>query len=325
MKNLRNQSRGKDINNYGLSPQITKKGTRIINHDGTFNVKRTGIPGLQAFSVYHWLISMSWTRFFLTVIGSYIFINLLFACIYFLIGGNELEGIKVTNNFEVFLNDFFFSAQTFTSLGYGRINPMGYAANFVASFEALLGLLSLALATGLLYGRFSRPLAKIVYSENAIIAPFKGVNALQLRIANKRKDHQIIDAEVNLMMSYLQGNVRRFHNLHLEYNTINFFLATWTVNHPIDEESPLYGLNAEQLNEIDAEILVLFRGFDDVFSQTVVSRSSYKVDDIVWGAKFVNVYVHHDDRVEVDLSKINEIERVELFEEKVKDIITNKE
>jgi inward rectifier potassium channel len=325
MKNLRDKSKGRDINNYGLSSQIAKKGTRIINHDGTFNVKRTGIPGLQAFSVYYWLISMSWTKFFLTIMGCFVFINLLFACIYFLIGGNELEGIKVTNNFEVFLNNFFFSAQTFTSLGYGRINPVGYAANFIAAFEALLGLLSLALATGLLYGRFSRPLAKIVYSENAIIAPFKGMNALQLRIANKRKDHQIIDAEVNLMMSYLEGNVRRFHNLHLEYNKINFFLATWTVNHPIDEESPLYALTAAQLREMDTEILVLFKGFDDVFSQTVVSRSSYKVEDIVWGAKFVNVYVYDDDRVEIDLSKINEIERAELFEEKAKEIVSNKE
>jgi inward rectifier potassium channel len=312
---FKKKNTGQDVNNYGLSAQFTGRGARIVNKDGTFNVKRTGISKLQAFSIYHWLINMSWIRFFVTILGFFVSVNLIFATVYFLIGGSEFEGIRATDNFEIFLNEFFFSAQTFTSLGYGRINPIGMTANFVAAFEALLGLLSLALATGLLYGRFSRPLAKIVYSNNAIIAPFKGMNALQLKIANMLKDHQILDAEVTLMMSYLVGSIRKFQNLSLEYDKVNFFIATWTVNHPIDPGSPLYGISIEQLKEMDAEFLVLFKGFDDVFSQTVQSRSSYKTEDIVRGAKFLTSYNYSDSNVEVDLSRISEFEKAELYEE----------
>lgn len=242
-----------------------------------------------------------------------LFVNTIFAFLYLAGGVENFEGIKTNSTFDRFVNEFFFSTQTFTTVGYGRINPVGVYSNIVSSVESLAGLLSLALATGLLYGRFSRPVAKIIYSDNAIIAPFRGLNAFQFRIANMKNDHDMIDVETEVILSKEEQNSRKFFNLKLEYRKISFFNASWTVNHIINEESPLYGLTKTDLKESDCEFLILIKGYDNTFAQYVNSRYSYTYNELVWGARFANIYGRSEDgRAMIELDKISLIEKAEL-------------
>jgi inward rectifier potassium channel len=216
--------------------------------------------------------------------------------------------------FHDFLNSFFFSVQTFTTVGYGRLNPTGDIESFIAGIESLTGLMGFALATGLLYGRFSRPNAKIIYSKNAIIAPYKGINAFEFRIANAR-DNQLIEVDIQVMLSMNDKSKGRegkriFHNLQLERAKVTFFSLTWTIVHPIDNESPLNGMTEKELKEADAEFLILLKAFDDTFSQTVHSRSSYKYNEVIWGASFKSVYLDSPVGVStIDMRIIHEIEK----------------
>ncbi|MEO8666490.1 MAG: ion channel [Ignavibacteria bacterium] len=301
--------KGKEVTDLGLSTKITDR-KRVINQDGTFNIVRSGLPFFSSFSIYHWLISMSWLKFGSLVLMFYFVTNIFFAALYFIGGDTNFTGINATSNFDRFVNEFFFSTQTFTTVGYGRINPVGVYPNIISSIESLAGLLSLAVITGILYGRFVRPVAKIIYSEKALISPFKNITSFQFRIANKRADHQMVDVGVELMLSSVKGEKRKFHDLKLEYDKISFFTTTWTVNHPIDEESPLFGLTPEDLQDINAEFLILLKGYDDTFAQIVHSRSSYKYDEVVWGAKFISVYgITDDGKTLIELDKISEYHR----------------
>lgn len=304
--------RENEVIDLGISNRVTDL-KRVINRDGSFNVVRRGLGFKESFSIYHWLISMSWIKFCSIIFISYLIINVFFAALYYVGGEENFEGITTTNEFEKFLNEFFFSAQTFTTVGYGRLNPVGIYSNIISSTESLIGLLSLAIATGLLYGRFSRPFAKILYSEKAVIAPFGDINAFQFRIANKRVSHQMVDVEIEIMLSVENGEKRKFYDLKLEYDKIHFFTSTWTVNHPIAEDSPLYSLNESDLINLDAEFLILLKGFDDTFAQVVHSRSSYRYNEIVWGAKFVNVYSRTESGdTLIELDKISLYENAEL-------------
>jgi inward rectifier potassium channel len=218
-------------------------------------------------------------------------------------------------NTSQFLQDFFFSVQTLATIGYGRMSPHGLAANILVSIEALVGLLGLALATGLLFSRFSRPSAKIAYSHNAIIAPYRGITALEFRIANERSN-ELIEANATVTLSWNEHDVegkllRKFYPLTLERSKVVFFPLQWVIVHPIDETSPLYGMTKEKFDATDAEILILLTAVDETFSQTVHSRSSYKYHEIVWGAKFVDMFQpSDDDMVSIDLRRIHAIEKI---------------
>jgi len=305
------------MNELGFGSNLTDITQAIINKDGSFNVKKTGVPFTESFGIYHFFITMSWFKFCLYILFLYLLINLFFTSLYLIAGIEGINGITNTDAFEKFLYTFFFSTQTFTTVGYGTINPQGIAQNIIASFESLLGLLSLAFATGLLYGRFSKPVAKIIYSENALIAPFKEANALQFRAANQRAKHEMTDVEVNLIFTLVEDNdgvlKRKFYNLELEYNKISFFASTWTVNHIINENSPLYGLTKEDFENIDAEFLVLLKGFDTSYAQKVQSLYSYRYSDLIWGAKFRKIYSRtRTGRMQVELDKISEYDSAEL-------------
>lgn len=303
----KNKIQGKEVTDLGLGNNILDDNQRVINRDGSFNIKRKGIPFRESFSIYQWLISMSWLKFCCLILITYLVVNIFFATLYYIGGDANFEGIETNSNFDRFLNEFFFSTQTFTTVGYGRINPVGVYSNIISSIESLTGLLSLALATGLLYGRFVRPVAKIIYSDKAVIAPYKDISGLQFRIANKRRDHQMVDVEVDVLLSKIENDNARFYNLKLEYRKVSFFTTAWTVNHPIDEDSPLSGMSEQDLKEIDAEFFILLKGFDDTFAQVVHSRSSYKYNEIVWGAKFVSLYGKDSDgKTIIELDKISE-------------------
>jgi inward rectifier potassium channel len=211
-----------------------------------------------------------------------------------LVGIDHLGGITGKTVFGQFLDAFFFSGQTITTVGYGAIHPIGFWASIVSLIESMSGLLGFALATGLLYGRFSRPNAKIMYSKNAVIAPYRGITAFEFRIANARKNQLIeVDTLVMLSMRLTENGqtVRRYFELPLERKQINFFPLPWTIVHPINEDSPMYGINFDELKESGAEFMILIKAFDDTFSQSVHSRSSYSIDELIWGAKFKNIYV----------------------------------
>ncbi|MBL7961924.1 hypothetical protein JNL27_16950 [bacterium] len=305
----------KDYNDSGLSNLVANQGSRFLNKDGSFNVKKTGVPLMQRLSFFNALITMSWPKFLLLILSTYFLLNLLFASIYFLIGIEHLAGTSATTASEQFLEEFFFSAQTLTTVGYGRVNPVGLFANILASVEAMTGLLCFALATGLLYGRFSRPVANILFSEKALIAPYREGKALMFRLANA-KNNPLIDADIQVLISLVvQDNghsTRKFFELVLERESINFLTMNWTVVHPIDDQSPLSGFTQDDLTKTDAEIMVSLKAFDDTFAQTINARHSYKHDELEWNAKFKTMFQRSaDGRTTIlHLDRIGDFEKV---------------
>ena len=270
----------------GLTTKFSGQLRRTINEDGSFNVKRSGLRWRDA-NPYLMLIDTTWPRFLLVVFTGFLTVNMIFACLYMMIGIEHLKGLE--SNMGAFANAFFFSFHTLTTVGYGNVYPEGAIANAISSLEAATGLMVFAIATGLLYGRFSRPSARIVYSKNAIIAPYQDGTSLQFRVANARSNTLMnMEARVLLMtVDASNGELKRnFIDLPLERRHIYFFALTWTVVHPIDEASPFFGKSREDLEKLAAELLILIQGFDDTFSQVVHSRYSYPHDQIVWGAKF---------------------------------------
>lgn len=272
----------------GLTQQFTGVLRRSINKDGSFNVYRRG-GSWRDFHPYLQMLSMTWPQFFATVLGGYLLINLMFALVYFGLGPGQLKGADGTSEMDRFLNDFFFSTHTLTTVGYGNIVPATIIANIVVSLEAIAGLMSVALGTGLLFGRFSRPSAKIAFSERILMAPYQDQGSLQFRIVNLRPNI-LMELEANLVLMTVEGPPgqmkRKFQPLKLERDTIYFLALTWTIVHPLDETSPLYGKTAEDLERLQAEFVVMIKAFDDTFSQTVHARYSYRYDELQWQAKF---------------------------------------
>ncbi len=301
------------FNDFGLGEKATAGVYRSLNKDGSFNVKKTNIPFFEKINFFHALVSMSWLRFFAIVLLCYFVINLLFATLYLAVGLDHLTGIDGITDFDRFVEGFFFSAQTITTLGYGRVAPIGTPANIVAAAESMLGLLAFALATGLVYSRFSKPAAKIKYSTHAVIAPFQDINGFMFRVVNPHAN-QLMEVEVSVSLSAKRENLdlREFFQLELERPKVVFLPSVWTIVHPITEVSPFFGLNAAALMAKDVEIIVMMKAFDESFSQTVYSRSSYKASEIKWGEKFVYLISHERDKISVDVSRIDETENAKL-------------
>ena len=296
----------------GFGTQINDPDTRLLNRDGSFNVRRDGGSFWSRLNLFHRLISCSWGRFLWLIVAFYVTLNFIFAGIYELVGVENLQGSDLSSPGNRFMDAFFFSSQTLTTVGYGRIAPIGMWASLVAAVESLIGLMLFALATGLLYGRFSRPVARIIYSDKAVIAPYLDITGFMFRIVNERAN-QLIDIQVELVMASLeiQPNgkaIRQYKGLNLERNKVNFFPTNWTIVHAITEDSPMFGLSQEKLIEQDTEFLILIKATEDTFNQTVHSRSSYHIRETIFGAKFSSMF---DDKegsgmVVLDLSKISD-------------------
>ena len=295
----------------GLTTQFSGDLRRTINADGSFNVKRTGLSWRDA-NPYLMLIDTTWTRFLLVVLLGFLAVNMVFACLYLMIGIEHLKGLE--SDMSAFANAFFFSVHTMTTVGYGNVYPEGIGANTISSLEAATGLMVFAIATGLLYGRFSKPSARILYSKSAIIAPYQDGTSLQFRIANARRNVLTnMQARVVLMtVDTSNGQLSRtFLDLPLERRSIYFFALTWTVVHPIDSASPLFGKTREDLARLSTELLILIEGFDDTFSQVVHSMYSYRHDEIVWGAKFIPAFkVDPKGDLVVDVNRIDEMKLI---------------
>jgi inward rectifier potassium channel len=303
--------------NTGFGSNNADYGGRFVNKDGRPNIEKRGLSFFERISWFHTMLQMSNLKFLSTILLFFISINFLFALVYYFIGVDHLGGLNASTSWEKFGEAYFFSAQTFTTVGYGRINPTGLFASAVASFEALLGLLTFAIATGLFYARFSKPRAFLQFSENAVLAPFKDGLAIMLRIA-PYKNNNLTDAEAKLTAGItLEENgkmVNRFFPLELEYNQVNALTLSWTIVHPINEESPFYTFTKEDFENSKGEILVFVKAFDDMFSNTVVARSSYTLKEIVLGAKFVPMYhrSEEDDSTVLDMAKLNEHIKVDI-------------
>ncbi|MGI4871743.1 MAG: ion channel [Janthinobacterium lividum] len=278
----------------GLGEKFTARTQRMVNRDGTFNVRRLG-PAWVRGDWYHYWVSLSWRRFGAAVLGYFTVINALFALGYMAIGyqAGLLGAPQAAGWGEQFLDTFFFSVQTFTSVGYGVVSPKGIASGFLSSFEALAGVLTFAVVTGLVYARFAKPTARIAFSDAAIITPpdpHTGLRRFMLRVANERSN-TIIDMNVRMMLSVMLPDfTRRYYMLELERSTVMFFPLNWTLVHDITPESPLYELTADDLAHQNAEFIVLLRGFDDTFAQDINARCSYTYHELRWNHRFVRPY-----------------------------------
>jgi inward rectifier potassium channel len=297
----------------GLTQQYTGALKRVINTDGQFNVRRTGRTWRDVHP-YLFLINANWTLFSAIVMAVFVVVNIIFASIYMAIGIDHIKGTEAPTDALRFLNAFFFSAHTLTTVGYGNMWPNGPAANTVAAIEALVGLMAFAIATGLLFGRFSKPSARIGFSNNMIVAPYQDKTGLQFRIVNRRSNN-LINLEARVMLMTVEDAdhqlKRKFTTLELERSTVYFLALTWTIVHPIEETSPLYGKTAADLKRLQAELLVMVSGFDDTFGQTVHARYSYRYDEITWSARFAPAFeVDKSGELVVEVNKVSAIERV---------------
>ena len=303
-----------DSRDLGFGAVVTRESRlRLLNRDGTFNVRRRGLGFFESLSAYHTLLTLSWPRFLLLVVAAYFAANLVFAGAYLLCGPGALMGPMVGDSH--LLQAFFFSVETIGTIGYGQIAPASTAANIVMTAESVSGLVGLAIVTGLLFARFSRPIAAILFSRWALIAPYRGITAFEFRIANRHKN-ELVELEAKLLYSRTRERggrrVREFLELGLERRTVVFFPLTWTVVHPIDETSPLKDVTLAQLEAEDAEFLVLLQGTDETFAQRVHARSSYKPHEIVWQARFTDVFQPPapDGMLAVDVGRLHEFERL---------------
>jgi len=307
-----------DINrDLGFGTVVARESRqRLLNRDGTFNVRRDGMKPLASLSLYHQLLTIPWPKFLGLVVAGFLALNVVFGLAYLACGPDAMHGAPASDmGGSEFLRAFFFSVQTFATIGYGHISPAGLAANLLVTVEALTGLLVFALATGLLFARFSRPTAKIVFSERALVAPLQGVTAFEFRIVNARSS-QLIEVECQVLFTQFpqDRSLRRFVPLALERQKVTFFPLSWTIVHVIDANSPLHGLTHEDLVANNAEFLVLLTGFDETFSQTVHTRSSYKPEEIVWGATFKKIYKPLDATgvLRIDVGLLHDYEKVSL-------------
>lgn len=280
---------------------------RLLNRDGSFNVVRPRSQRLRNFSGYHRLLTISWPRFFLLVLLVYVGINVVFAEAYYLLGPQALVGNIQTSNF---VRAFFFSIHSFATIGYGNIVPVGVMANLLVAFEALVGLVGLAVITGMVFARFSRPVADIVFSRNAVVAPYRDITGFEFRVVNAR-ENQLIELHATVVFSRFEKAdgrfLRIFTPLPLERESVSFFPLNWTVVHPIDEQSPLFGWTEERLIESNAEFLILLTAIDETFAQTVHSRSSYSADEVLWNARFAPMYRKVEGVLELDISRLHAV------------------
>lgn len=307
----------KKRNDAGFGTNATSNRARLIRPDGSFNVKRKGQSFSAWLNIYHRLTTMNAFAFTAVIVITYFLVNLLFALIYYAIGTEYLNGFEVQEKFlSPFWVAFFFSIQTSTTVGYGHISPLGGLTNTVASLEALLGLMMFAIITGLLYGRFSRPSPKILFSKNILISPYLDINGLMFRLINERNSH-LINVKANVVLSRNEitetGTVtRKYYTLPLERNELMFFSTSWTIVHPITEDSPLYRETEGSLVASDTEIVIAIEGVNDMYADPVHVRMSYLYNEFLWGNKFSGVLSDDDTTYVVDLNKIDDMTNASL-------------
>lgn len=313
-------TRLKSNNDTGFGSNAENYGGRFVNKDGTFNVKKEGTPFWERISIFHYMLNIPLWKFISIILLIFLSINLIFTFIYLEIGQNEFIGIIATTRLDLIRELFFFSTETFSTVGYGRVNPVGGWANLASSLDALSGSLFFAVVTGLMYGRFSKPKAFLTFTKHALITPYHDISGLMFRLVSYKNNHTLTNVEVKVSLSLLEEEngkmTYKFYDLPLERTRIDSLPMNLTVVHPIDENSPLQGLTNDDMRMADLEIYVLVRAFDDVYSNTVLQRTSYTYDEIIFDAKFIQMYRESEDgrTTIVELNKLNEYKNLKAQE-----------
>jgi len=304
-----------EVRDLGFGEAVARnERKRLLNHDGTFSSGRHGQSLLRSIPIYEHLTAVSWRKFYLGTLVTYLVIAVFFAGVFFALGPDAISGLVASTALDHFAQAFFFSVHTVTTVGYGSLSPATTAANLVVAVEALVGMAGFAVLAALLFARLSRPIADIRFSENAIVAPFQGATALMVRVVNGSRG-ELADVSVRVIFSWLEGHGerrrRRFETLDLERSHITFFPLTWTVVHPIDEKSPLRGWDAARLADAHIEILVQVAGFAEVYSQIVRARTSYVAEEVLFDARFVNIMEETESGGgQVDVRRIGETQPI---------------
>ena len=289
---------------------------RLLNRDGTFNVRREGLGFFESWTIYEYLITSGWPRFLLLVSVAYALTNGLFALAYWLAGPDAIVGPDpIHSPLARYMRDYFFSVQTLATIGYGHLSPRGLVPNIIVALESLIGLIGIALITGLSFARFARPAAGIRFSEHAVVAPYHGSKGFMFRVVNTHVS-ELVNANVRVMLARPKpgsgGDDRELIAIALERDSIVFFPLTWTIVHPIDERSPLHGVDADTLRTWSAEFLIMLSALDETSNQIVHARSSYKWDEVVFGARFKTVLGQREDGMfSVDARRLSAIEILE--------------
>lgn len=304
-----------DLRDLGFGAVVSRESReRLLNRDGSFNVERKGLQFWTSFSAYHAMLTVPWWQFFGATTVLYLAVNALFAAAYLACGPGSLGSETAGMEHHTYLRAFFFSVQTLSTIGYGHVVPIGLAANALVTVESLIGLLGFAIVTGLLFARFSRPTAKMLFSRHALIAPYQNITAFEFRVANARSN-ELIEVSAKVLLSRFEDaegiRTRRYYPLQLERSAVTFLPLTWTVVHPIDDKSPLFGETPDSLNASRAEFLVLLSGFDETFSATVHTRTSFVPDELLWGYRFANAFVVSQSaakKVAVDMRQFDQVE-----------------
>ena len=287
---------------------MKKKSPGVVVHVGQWEFLKINTGKRDWRDAYHWILSLSWPRFAALLSGGYVFLNVVFALLYEF-AGNAIAEMPPGD----FSAAFFFSVQTLATVGYGHMYPTTLYGNILTTVEIMVGMFGLAVMTGLIFIRFSRPRARIEFTRNVVIAPFDGQPTLMLRVANLRH-HSMAEAEFRLM--FMRDKViregetfRRFHSLKLHFDRLITFPVALTLMHTIDEDSPLYGMNAESLEACDARLVASVVGIETVIQAAVQSQKDYSWRDIRFGERFVEIYTETGEgRLTVDYGRLHETE-----------------
>lgn len=300
----------KKIKDPGFGYKGTRNAKNIINKDGSSNVIHVN-KNRSLDDLYAYFIDISWFKFFFLILLSYTLMNVVFGLIYTFIGIEEIAK-RTGNVFSDFLNGFFFSAQTLTTVGYGGIAPHGITSNLIAAFEAMIGLLSFSFITGLLYGRFSKPKAAIKFSENIILREFKDKRAIMFRLMNSRKT-VMIEPKIKVTLSVTDNKTeeKKFYNLSLERDAIMYMPTVWTIVHEIDEKSPLYSLSNDEISKLNAELFLLLQYHEESFAQNVYQVYSYDFMEMEVDVKYTPSFNFDENGFTIlDHDKLSEVEKM---------------
>lgn len=289
----------KDTSHQSLSPQSFHF-RALINRQGRLNVHGTREPRNPFTDLYHFFFSLSWPKFFLYIAGIYFLTNFFFGILYFICGVRDS-----------LLHCIFLSIENMSAVDYSRAGNAGVVPDILMTIQAFLGLLTIAMITGLFYARFSRATARIIFSNKAIIGKHNGKLCFHFRIANERLN-QIAEAHMALHLTKneisLEGeHTRKFYDLRLEREHSPLFALSWTVRHYIDEKSPLSGMDTEKMKESQMGILASMTGIDETFSQPIIARHTYSLEDIVYNKHFKDIIKWHDKKVHIDLKGIHDV------------------
>ncbi|MDA7803645.1 ion channel [Crocinitomix sp.] len=302
---------GNEIKDPGIGTSFARKTKRIINSDGSYNIiKHGGQSGFK--DIFKFMLEISWVKFIGLLFLAFIVMNLIFTMLYSFCGIDNIVGINRGQEHPL-IQTFFFSVQTFTTVGYGALAPSGFLTQSIATIEAFVGFLSFSMATGLAYGRFSRPNSKIIFSDHVLHSKYQDGYSIKIKLANERDNVLLeVTSKVILTMDKILPNdevVKSYYNLPLEIDKIELLPLTWTLVHKIDSESPFWNKTQEEINILNPEFLVIIKGFDETFSQHVHTMRSFIVDDMKWGKQFVKIFGPNESGVvELDINHLNDIE-----------------